>query len=254
MVWCGTPDWQLAWSCQGGSRGREGIPLNNCLGEKWVFVVDSPSINLPVCQWVGSLRDVGQGDYVWRERHCDISMYYFTEKDQLWASMPLLRGKPTEFSQHVWDTWIWWVITQDPPSCLPLDHLNFMCVVKSVWVLDWSSILQLGTDNGLVISLSSVFLALRFLLKKPRDLFAVFVILVIWGFHDKSLAMSMPRYFAEDTTSSVWPCKVYEVWSGYLDGVTQIIWHFPGLNSISQSVESFKVILVLYGLGKFGSS
>ena len=84
----------------------------------------------------------------------------------------------------------------------------FLYVVKSVGVPDWSSILQLGADNGLISSLSSGFLALRFLPKKPRDLFAVFDILVIWGFHNKLLAMSIPRYFAEDTTSSVWPCKI----------------------------------------------
>ena len=105
-------------------------------------------------------------------------------------------------------------------------------VVKSVRVPDLSSILQLGADNGLM-SLSSGFLALRCLLKKQSDFFAVvgslqghwwgfisrnyivwpisfvmnvfialkgthvlflFVILVIWGFHNKSLVMSMPRY------------------------------------------------------------
>ena len=117
-----------------------------------VFVVVSPSVNLPVCQWVGSARHDGQGDDVWRERHCDISMYYFIEKDESWVSTPLLKGTLAEFSQHVWDTWIWWVSTQDPPSCQPQDHLDFLCVFKSLWVSDWSSILQLGTNNGLVSS------------------------------------------------------------------------------------------------------
>ena len=134
--------------------GRETILLNNCQGKKWVFIVVSPSANLSVCQWVGSPRDAGQGDDVWKERYCDISMYYFVEKDQSWVSTPLLNGTPAESSQHVWDTWVGWVVTQDPPSRPPLNHLDFLYVDKCVGVLDWSSILQLGADNGLISSLS----------------------------------------------------------------------------------------------------
>ena len=53
------------------------------------------------------------------------------------------------------------------------------------------------------VSLSSGLLALlrflhcpgiRFFHKNPRDLFALLVILVIWGFQDRSLAISTPRY------------------------------------------------------------
>ena len=50
--------------------------------------------------------------------------------------------------------------------------------------------------------------------------FAVLVILVIWGFHDKSFAISTPRYIAEDTTLSVWLCKIWEVGRGDLDRIT----------------------------------
>ena len=97
--------------CQGGNGGQETIPLNNCQGKKCVFVVVSPSANLSICQWVGSPRDAGEGDNVWREQYCDISMYYFVEKDQLWVSTPLLKGTPVESSQYVWDTWVGWVVT-----------------------------------------------------------------------------------------------------------------------------------------------
>ena len=76
---------------------------------------------------------------------------------------------------------------------------------------------------------------LRFLLRKPRDLFALLVILVIWGFQDRSLAMSTPKYLAEATASRVWPCSEYWVGIGYHDLVIRVTWHLPGLNSIFKS-------------------
>ena len=43
------------------------------------------------------------------------------------------------------------------------------------------------------------FLHFMFLLRKARALLAVFVILVAWGFHERSLDISTPRYLAHDT-------------------------------------------------------
>ena len=43
------------------------------------------------------------------------------------------------------------------------------------------------------------FLHFKFLLRKPRDLLATFVILMIWGFHESSLDISTARYLRHDT-------------------------------------------------------
>ena len=76
-----------------------------------------------------------------------------------------------------------------------------------------------------------VFCVLRFLLRKPSDLFAVLVILLIWVFQDRSFAMSTPRYLALATSSRVSPCKVYLVARGERD---LVMWNvgqnIPGQN------------------------
>ena len=52
-----------------------------------------------------------------------------------------------------------------------------------------------------------------------RDLFALLLILVIWGFQERSLAIFTPKYLAEFTSSRFWPCREYWVEMGDLDWV-----------------------------------
>ena len=69
-----------------------------------------------------------------------------------------------------------WVITLEPPRRPPLDHLDFLCVVRSVGVPHWSIYCTWGRTMTIkALSLSSGFLDLRFLIKKPRG-FTVHVI------------------------------------------------------------------------------
>ena len=86
-------------------------------------------------------------------------------------------------------------------------------------------------------SFSEVFCVLRFLLRKPSDLFAVLVILLIWVFRDRSFAMATPRYLALATSSSVSPCRVYFVGRGERDLLMCITWHLLGLNCISHVIS-----------------
>ena len=93
-------------------------------------------------------------------------------------------------------------------------------------------------DNGLVcIFPYDVFCVLRFLPRKPSDLFAVLVILLIWVFQDRSFAMSTPRYLALATSSRVSPCRVYFVAKGECDVVMCVTWHLLGLNCISHVIS-----------------
>ena len=86
-------------------------------------------------------------------------------------------------------------------------------------------------------SLSEVFCVLRFLLRKPSDLFAVMVIMLIWVFQDRSFAMSTPRYLALATASRVSPCRVYFVGRGERDLVMCITRPLLGLNCISHVIS-----------------
>ena len=123
--------------------------------------------------------------------------------------MRLLEVTPSKFSYYVCDARVGGIIPKDPSGCSSLNSFNFMYVILSVGVPYWSSILQMGSDNGLVcISLSEVFCVLRFFLRNPNDLFAAFVILLIWVFQDGSFAMSTPRYLGLATSSRVSLCRV----------------------------------------------
>ena len=53
-----------------------------------------------------------------------------------------------------------------------------------------------------------------FLFRKPRVLFALLVILSIWVLHDRSSEMVTPRYFADETISSMVSCRKYLVSMG----------------------------------------
>ena len=86
-------------------------------------------------------------------------------------------------------------------------------------------------------SLIDEFCVRRFLLRKPSDLFAVLVILLIWVFQERSFAMSTPRYLALATSSRVSPCRVYFVGRGERDLVMCITWHLLGLNCISHVIS-----------------
>ena len=133
------------------------------------------------------------------------------KKDQSWIRMRLLEVTPSKFSYHVSDARVGGNNPQGPIGllCSSLNSFNFMYVILSVGVPYWSNILQMGSDNGFVcISLSEVFCVLRFFLRKPNDLFAAFVILLIWVFQDGSFAMSTPRYLGLATSSRVSPCRV----------------------------------------------
>ena len=78
---------------------------------------------------------------------------------------------------------------------------------------------------------------LRFLFRKPSDLFALLVILLTWVFQDKSFAISKPRYLALATASRVSPCSVYVVGRGERDLVMCITWHLLVLNCISHLIS-----------------
>ena len=64
-------------------------------------------------------------------------------------------------------------------------------------------------------------------------LVAVLVMRSMWGFQDRPLEISTPKYFALVTTSRTWPCKVYVTLMSFLDVVTRTTWHLEGLNSMS---------------------
>ena len=83
-------------------------------------------------------------------------------------------------------------------------------------------------------SFTASFLVFTFLLTKPRVLFALPVISLMWWFQLRSWDMLTPRYFALSTDSKNWPWRVYWDWSGCLDRVIWSTWHLLGLNSISQ--------------------
>ena len=84
-------------------------------------------------------------------------------------------------------------------------HLDFVSIIFSVGVPDWSGILQLGTDYGLISTFSKLgVLGFKFLHRKSRDFLALPVILAIWSFQE----MSTLRYLAQGTTSSVWLCSI----------------------------------------------
>ena len=73
----------------------------------------------------------------------------------------------------------------------------------------------------------------RFLLRNPRDLFALVITCDTWVFHVMSLDSVKPRYLALLTASSWWSWRVYLWISGFGDLVKFITWHLPGWNSIS---------------------
>ena len=165
--------------------------------------------------------------------HSKQAVHYLIEQGQSWVSTPLLKGAPAQSSQHVWGTRLRWVVTQNPSSSPSLNHLNSLYAFLYVWVPDWCCIFQLWRTIPLqAIFLSSRLLALRFLLRNPRDLLALLVILVKWGFQERSLAISTSGYLVKFTTSRVCPCREYWVGMGDLDGVIWMTWH---LNSIFQS-------------------
>ena len=87
------------------------------------------------------------------------------------------------------------------------------------------------------VSLTFGNFALMFLRKKPRDRFAVFTIRSMWGFHDRLLEMSTPRFLALVTVSRTCPWRIYSVLIAFLEAVTCTIWHFEGLNSIPHRVS-----------------
>ena len=63
----------------------------------------------------------------------------------------------------------------------------------------------------------------------------------MWWFHFRLLWIWIPRYFAESTTSRVWPCIVYGCVITVLLFVIFRTWHFLGWrwNSMSQSASHF---------------
>ena len=71
---------------------------------------------------------------------------------------------------------------------------------------------------------------------KPSVLFAPPTIRsAMWGFHDRPLEMSTPRYSAQVTVSRIWPCSVhiYDVLRGLQEPVICTTWHSEWLNSMS---------------------
>ena len=85
---------------------------------------------------------------------------------------------------------------------------------------------------------SEVFCVPRFLFnRKPSDLFAVLVILVIWVSQDRSFAMSTPGYLALATASRASLCIVYFAGRGEPGLVMRITWHLLGLNCRSHVIS-----------------
>jgi len=72
-----------------------------------------------------------------------------------------------------------------------------------------------------------------FLLRTPSVLFAFLEMRFMCVLHDRSEEMSTPRYFAEDTDSSIQLWRVYCVGIGFLNLVMWMTWHLEGLNSMS---------------------
>ena len=72
----------------------------------------------------------------------------------------------------------------------------------------------------------------RFLLINPSLLFALFTILLMCGFQERLLDISMPRWVATGTALSGSSCIVYGWCMGYLDLVMCIISHLDGLKVI----------------------
>ena len=78
-----------------------------------------------------------------------------------------------------------------------------------------------------------------FLFRKPRVWFALLVILSIWVLYDKSSETVTPRYFADETQSSMVSCRKYLVWMGFLRRVTLRTWLLEGLKFISHIFSHF---------------
>ena len=211
MVCCGTPDWQLPWICQGMSRWQQG--LEGYSTEQ--LQVDRTSIynqsrHRAACKQVdGKFLKYGSREWhklgVVRQHIQKQSCKIRPVKNQYAAA----RG----CARQVCKACLWhlkgWIVTKDPSSSPSLHHLNLKNIILMMGIPNWSSIFQLGRTMALnALSLSWGFLAFKFLWRNPKDLFAVFDILVTWDFHERSLDMSTPWYLAHDTTSSVWPWRV----------------------------------------------
>ena len=79
-------------------------------------------------------------------------------------------------------------------------------LILSLW---WGSIFQLRPDQGSkATSLTPDIFVRIFLFTKPRDLWAVPVILSMCEPLDKLLEMSTPRYLAQVTVSRISPCRL----------------------------------------------
>ena len=135
---------------QGRSAVRKIVPLYHCQWEEWLFVIISSCLQLPECQWVGCPRVTIEGDDVCREWDSNKTIDYLVEKAQSWVSTPLFESAPAQFSQHVSNTRVWRVITQDPSSRPTLDHLDPLDIFLDIRVRDWCSIFQLGANNSFI--------------------------------------------------------------------------------------------------------
>ena len=152
MVCGGTPDWQPIWSCQDSS----GSPC----WPKDCSTVPLPMGRMSICNnqflhivaWMlmsWFVRTI-EGDDVCREWDSNKTMDYLVEEDQSWVSTPLFESAPDQSSQHVWNTRVGRVITQDPSSRPSLDHLDPLDIFLDMRVPDWCSIFQLGANNSLI--------------------------------------------------------------------------------------------------------
>ena len=119
-----------------------------------VFVVVSPSVNLPVCQWVGSARWWSRG---WRMKGAALRHIHvlFHRKGRVVSQHAAAQG----YASRVFPACLRHLnmVSKYPgptelPAAGPSRFSVCLCVFKSVWVPDWSSILQLGTNNALVSS------------------------------------------------------------------------------------------------------
>ena len=146
---------------QGCVRCWKTVPLNDFMKIEWVFIIISPGGYLPVSQWVGGTGSMRYG--LWRERYSYVAIDNLIKRTSRESECDCLRLRHRSFPIMSVTQELGGIIPKDPSGCSSLNSFNFMYVILSVGVPYWSSILQMGSDNGFVcISLSEVFCVLRF--------------------------------------------------------------------------------------------
>ena len=142
-----------AW--QTYNRLWQGIPLDYGQGKDWIFIEIPGSMELMDCYWVAISWKPGFGLCIFWHGNCQKPIYNAIEETKIGICPSLFQCPPAEILQHCSDTVLCVVITAGGPSCSSALHFLYLeYIFLSVWIPNGGSILQLGTYESVVGSLS----------------------------------------------------------------------------------------------------